>query len=110
MKRFEATASRLERNPEYAKAYDTQIMEMNDLNFARKLEEKEINDYNGPIHYIAHHSVVKSQSKSTPIRIVFNSSSVSKVQIYTHSHPVILHISTLERRKFKISRQVFTLL
>ena len=25
-----------------------------------------------------------------------------------HSHPVILHISTLVRRKFKISRQVFT--
>jgi hypothetical protein len=76
MKRLEATESRLERKPEHAKAYDTQIMEMNDLNFARQLEEKEINYYNGPIHYIAHHSVVKSQSKSTPIRIVFNSSSV----------------------------------
>jgi hypothetical protein len=62
MQSLEATESRLERNPEHAKAYDTQIMEMNDLNFARKLEEKEINDYNGPIHYIAHHSVVKSQS------------------------------------------------
>jgi hypothetical protein len=95
MKRLEAMESRLETNPEHAKAYDTQIMEMKDLNFARKLEEKEINDYNGPIHCIAHHSVVKSQtqSKSTPIRIVFNLSSLctkviastiigSKAQIY----------------------------
>jgi hypothetical protein len=79
MKRLEATESRLERNLEHTKAYDTQIMEMNDLNFARKLEEKEIN-YNGHIHYIAHHSVVKSQSKSTPIIIVFNSSSVYQCQ------------------------------
>ena len=71
MKRLEATERRLERNSEHAKAYDTQIMEMNNLNFARKLEEKEINCYNGPVHYIAHHSVVKSRSK-----IVFNSSSM----------------------------------
>jgi hypothetical protein len=28
--------------------------------------------------------------------------------IKTHCHPVILHIPTLERRKFKISQQVFT--
>jgi hypothetical protein len=47
-------------------------MEMNDLKF----EEKEIYDYDGLVHYIAHHSVVKLQSKNTPIGIVFNSSSV----------------------------------
>ena len=76
MKRLEATERRLERNSEHAKAYDQQIMEMNELNFARKLEEKEVNDYQGPVHYIAHHSVVKPESKSTPVRIVFNSSSV----------------------------------
>ena len=50
MKRPEATERRLERNPEHAKAYDKQIEEMNELSFARKLEEKEMNDYHGPVH------------------------------------------------------------
>ena len=80
MKRLEANERRLERNPEHAKACDKQIMEMNELNFARKLEEKEINDYHRPVHYIAHHSVVKPESKSTPVRIVFNSSAVYQGQ------------------------------
>ena len=47
-------------------------MVMNELNFARKLEEREMNDYHGPVHYIAHHSVVKPKSNSTPVRTVFN--------------------------------------
>ena len=41
---------------------------------ARKLDNEELNNYNGPVHYIAHHAVVKAHSLSTPIRIVFNSS------------------------------------
>ena len=47
---------------------------MNKRGVARKLSCKEINSYNGPVHYIAHHSVEKPGSPSTPLRIVFDSS------------------------------------
>ena len=42
-------------------------------NACRKLKE-EIETYNGPSFYIAHHEVYNSNSKSTPVGIVFNSS------------------------------------
>ncbi|XP_068235731.1 uncharacterized protein [Palaemon carinicauda] len=41
---------------------------------ARKLSWKEMREYDGPIHYIHHHEVLKENSTSTPVRIVFNSS------------------------------------
>ena len=47
---------------------------MIDRNVARKLSAEEMREYKGPVHYITHHSVLKPQSQSTPLRIVFNSS------------------------------------
>ena len=45
---------------------------------ARKLTISEISRYKGPVHYISHHEIMKPESDSTPIRIVFNSSSKYK--------------------------------
>lgn len=75
-KRLETTKQSLRKNPEHAIAYDKQMNEMNEMNFSRKLTEKELEDHKGPIHYIAHHAVLKPESTSTPIQIVFNSSSI----------------------------------
>ncbi|XP_061184389.1 uncharacterized protein LOC133192393 [Saccostrea echinata] len=40
----------------------------------RKLTNTEEELYEGPVYYISHHEVLKPGSKSTPLRIVFNSS------------------------------------
>ena len=74
-KRLESTERRLLKNPEEAAAYNQKIIEMEEMNFARKLTEKEIEDHKGPVHYIAHHAVHRPDSTSTPVRTVFNSSS-----------------------------------
>ena len=49
------------------------MMEMTEMQFARKLTKQELETYKGPVHYIAHHEIVRPE-KTTPIRIVFNSS------------------------------------
>jgi hypothetical protein len=77
-KKLEATERRLAKNPDHAQAYDKQMKEMSEMNFSRKLTSEELKSYEGPIHYISHHEVVKPEKKSTPIRIVFNSSASYK--------------------------------
>ena len=72
-KKLEAIERRLSKTPEHAAAYDKQMVEMTEMKFARKLTKQELETYKGPVHYIAHHEVVRPE-KTTPIRIVFNSS------------------------------------
>ena len=57
-------------------AYDNQMQEMEKMKSSRKLSKKEVDSYTGPVHYIPHHAVIRPEKKSTPVRIVFNSSSV----------------------------------
>ena len=76
LKRLETTERRLKSNPDQAKAYDEQITEMVKMDFCRKLSEDEVKNYKDPVHYIPHHAVIRPEKKSTPVRIVFNSSSV----------------------------------
>ena len=75
IKRLESTERRLKRNPEQAEAYCKQMEEMENMKFARKLSKEEQDKYNGPVHYIPHHAVLRPDKKSTLVRIVFNSSS-----------------------------------
>ena len=50
------------------------MQDMLDRGAARKVSQEEISKYGGAQFYIAHHAVFKPESKSTPCRIVFNSS------------------------------------
>ena len=76
LRKLEATERRLLKNPEHAKAYDRQMVEMTHLQFAKKLTKEESRRYTGPVHYVSHHEVIRPESKSTPVRIVFNSSAL----------------------------------
>ena len=69
-----STEKRLAKNATHAEVYQKQIEDMVDREVARKLTLKELKEYKGPIHFISHHEVLKPDSKSTPVRIVFNSS------------------------------------
>ena len=76
LKQLEGTECHLKLNLDQAKACDKQMTEMVKLNFCRKLSEDKVKNYKGPVHYILHHAVIRPEKKSTPIRIVLNSSSM----------------------------------
>ena len=65
-------------NPVSASAYEKQMQDMIQRNVARKLSQKELNDWIGPSFYISHLAVKSPKSASTPVRIVFNSSQLFK--------------------------------
>ena len=70
------TEKTLMKEKEWAKSYGEQMEEMISRGAARKLSTKEDMEWEGPKFYINHLAVVNPKSKSTPIRIVFNSSHV----------------------------------
>ncbi|XP_068229330.1 uncharacterized protein [Palaemon carinicauda] len=73
--RMRSTEKRLTKiGYKYTQLYNDQIKDMLSRGVARKLSWKEMSEYDGPIHYIHHHEVLKESSTSTPVRIVFNSS------------------------------------
>ena len=94
VKRLELMERRLGKKPDQATAYDNQMKEMETVKFARKLSKEEMENYKGPVHYISHHAVVRPEKKSTPVRIVFNSSSVyqgHKLNDYWKKGPDLLN-------------------
>ena len=94
LKRLETTERRLQKSPDQALAYDKQVVEMEEMGFARKLYSEEIDHYEGAVHYISHHAVVRPEKRSTPVRIEFNSSSVfqgSRLNDYWKKGPDLLN-------------------
>ena len=94
LKRLESTERRLSSNPEQARAYQKQMVEMEEMKFSRKLSKEEIKKYEGPVHYISHHAVIRPEKKSTPVRIVFNSSATyqgSRLNDYWKKGPDLLN-------------------
>ena len=76
MRMLHATERRLMNDPMHAEAYQKQIQDMVQMGFARKLSDEEVRCYQGPTYYISHHAVIRPDKKSTPVRIVFNSSAL----------------------------------
>ena len=73
-----STERSLARDPSWAASYSEQIDDMVARKAARKLTPEEIQQWQGPSFYISHLAVASPKSKSTPVRIVFNSSQTYK--------------------------------
>ena len=71
---LKSTEKRLERNPLHAETYKRQMNDMLERKVERSVSDEELREYNGPRFYISHHDVLKPESHSTAMRIVFNSS------------------------------------
>ena len=69
-----STERKIEKDNDKAVMYNRQMQDMVQRKVARQVSEKELSDHEGPKYYITHHAVIKPSSKSTPCRIVFNSS------------------------------------
>ena len=54
------------------------MKQMEELGFSQKLTDEELKNYKDPVYYIAHHEVVQPEKRSTPVRIIFNSSAQYK--------------------------------
>ena len=71
---LKSTEKRLLRNKDRADTYNEQIHDMLRRNAARHVSDEEVVNYAGGKFYISHFEVLNPKSKSTPCRIVYNSS------------------------------------
>ena len=69
---------RLNKDENLKVIYQEQMQDMLNRNVAREIDKDELKDYKGPYYYISHLGVPNPRSKSTPYRIVFNSSQLFK--------------------------------
>ena len=69
---------KLQKDDDTAAKHHEQIMDMVKRGAARKLSPAELKQYKGPKFYISHLGALNPKSKSTPYRIVFNSSQLHK--------------------------------
>ena len=70
------------------------MKQMEEMTLSRKLTVEKIEHCEGPVHYIAHHMVVRPDSESTHLRIVSNSSSSyqgHKIKDYWMKGPDLLN-------------------
>ena len=54
IRRLEIMGRRLLKNPSDAIIYNEKMLEMEEMNFASKLKEVDMNEYKGPVHYTQH--------------------------------------------------------
>ena len=72
-----STMKKLNKEPQWRNIYECQLLDLIDRGFAREVSEAELDDWiwkGGACYYISHQVAVNPTSKSTPVRVVFNSS------------------------------------
>ncbi|XP_072401038.1 uncharacterized protein [Diabrotica undecimpunctata] len=69
--RFYSLERKLKRNPSFRELYVHFMQEYQELNHMTAIEE---NDYPHPVYYMPHHGVLREQSLTTKLRVVFDCS------------------------------------
>ena len=78
---MQATKRKLKKDPLWEQVYESQLKELIDKGFAREISEEEIEQWKAKgnkCYYIAHQMALNPSSKTTPVRVVFNSSQTYK--------------------------------
>ena len=76
-----ATAKKLNKDPSWRGVYEAQLKDLISRGVAREVFDNEINNHKragGQVYYIAHQMALNPDSKSTPVRTVFNCSQMFK--------------------------------
>ncbi len=74
-----STKRKLDKDPTWKEVYETQLRDLIKKGFAREVLDEEIVNWKkngGKVYYISHQVALNPASKSTPVRVVFNSSQV----------------------------------
>ena len=72
-----STKRKLDKDPTWKEVYETQLRDLIKKGFAREVLDEEIVNWKkngGKVYYISHQVALNPASKSTPVRVVFNSS------------------------------------
>ena len=78
---MKATKRKLAKDPSWEAVYETQLKDLISRGVAREVPEDELESWKasgGKAYYIAHQVALNPGSKTTPVRVVFNSSQVYK--------------------------------
>ncbi|XP_062715075.1 uncharacterized protein LOC134291391 [Aedes albopictus] len=77
MKRLRTMERRFQREPEFGKQYLDFIREYQALNHMEEIPAGELNVEDSKCYYLPHHAVVKAESSTTKLRVVFDASCAS---------------------------------
>ena len=72
-----ATKRKLSKDPAWEEIYERQLKDLIERGVAREVPDAELRDWiakGGKTYYIAHQMALNPSSKTTPVRVVFNSS------------------------------------
>ena len=78
-----ATEKKLSKDPSWRRVYDQQLRDLIEMKVARVVTDEELESWKesgGETYYISHQMAPNPCSKTTPVRVVFNSSQKFKGQ------------------------------
>ncbi|XP_070068037.1 uncharacterized protein [Drosophila takahashii] len=105
---FLRNENRLRRDTPLNEQYNSVIQEYLDLGHMREVSPT----HNSPIYYLPHHAVIKPESTTTKLRVVFNASSPSangtSLNDVLHAGPVLQSDLTIQILKWRYFKYVFS--